>query len=70
MTKPKNVANTKLLGPSTNAMEDPEMKRLKTDYSVANEPKATDVYKSLFHTHKSEQEQTRAHWVTYNPFYN
>lgn len=53
-----------------NALEDPELKRLKNDYSVAKDPKASDVYKSLFTTHKSEKEQSRAHWVTYNPFYN
>ena len=69
-SKPKIVANLKRLGATTGALEDPEMKRLKTDYSVAKDPKASDVYKSLFTTHKSEKEQTRAHWVTYNPFYN
>lgn len=55
-----------------NVMADPELKRLKSDgeFSVASDPKASDVYKSLFTSHKSEQEQTRAHWVTYNPFYN
>ncbi|XP_039952116.1 replication termination factor 2 isoform X1 [Bactrocera tryoni] len=53
-----------------NALEDPELKRLKNDYSVAKDPKASDVYKSLFTTHRSEKEQSRAHWVTYNPFYN
>lgn len=68
--KPKIVANPKRLGATTGALEDPEMKRLKTDYSVAKDPKASDVYKSLFTSHKSEKEQTRAHWVTYNPFYN
>lgn len=53
------------------ALLDPEMKKLKDDGgSVATDPKATDVYKSLFTTHKSAQEQDRAHWVTYNPFYN
>jgi hypothetical protein len=39
-------------------------------YSVAKDPNASDVYKSLFTTHHTEQSQTRAHWVTYNPFYN
>ncbi|XP_068150249.1 replication termination factor 2 [Drosophila tropicalis] len=53
-----------------NPMQDPELKRLKTDFSVAKDPKATDVYKSLFTSHKTEKEQERAHWVTYNPFYN
>lgn len=45
-------------------------KKLKKDYSVAKDPQVSDVYKSLFTSHKSEQEQNRAHWVTYNPFYN
>ncbi|XP_053959645.1 replication termination factor 2 [Anastrepha ludens] len=69
-TKTKIVANLKRSGAAENALEDPEMKRLKTNYSVAKDPKASDVYKSLFTTHKSEKEQSRAHWVTYNPFYN
>ncbi|XP_005177772.2 replication termination factor 2 [Musca domestica] len=71
-TKPvsKLVANPKRLGAASDAMQDPELKRLKTDYSVAKDPKASDVFKSLFTSHKSEQEQNRAHWVTYNPFYN
>lgn len=52
-------------------LTDPAIKKLKDNsFSVAADPKASDVYKSLFTTHKSEQEQTRAHWVTYNPFYN
>ncbi|EDW03579.1 replication termination factor 2 [Drosophila grimshawi] len=67
--KLKMVANPKRLG-AVNAMQDPEMKRLKTDFSVAKDPKASDVYKSLFTTHKTDKEQERAHWITYNPFYN
>ncbi|XP_017481896.1 PREDICTED: protein RTF2 homolog isoform X1 [Rhagoletis zephyria] len=70
VTKMKLVANLKRVGAAEDALEDPEMKRLKNDYSVAKDPKASDVYKSLFTTHKSEKEQSRAHWVTYNPFYN
>ncbi|KAL7741352.1 hypothetical protein ACLKA6_013795 [Drosophila palustris] len=67
--KLKVVANPKRLG-AVNAMQDPEMKRLKTDFSVAKDPKASDVYKSLFTSHKTDKEQERAHWITYNPFYN
>ncbi|EDW12705.1 replication termination factor 2 [Drosophila mojavensis] len=67
--KLKIVANPKRLG-AVNAMQDPELKRLKTDFSVAKDPKATDVYKSLFTSHKTDKEQERAHWITYNPFYN
>uniref|UniRef100_U5EYR4 Replication termination factor 2 n=1 Tax=Corethrella appendiculata TaxID=1370023 RepID=U5EYR4_9DIPT len=50
--------------------DDPVFKKSKDDYSVANDPKATDVYKSIFTSHKSDKTQERAHWVTYNPFYN
>lgn len=67
--KLKIVANPKRLG-AVNAMQDPELKRLKTEFSVAKDPKATDVYKSLFTSHKTDKEQERAHWITYNPFYN
>lgn len=47
-----------------------EVIKMTSDYSIAQDKKATDVYKSLFTTHKSEKEQNRAHWITYNPFYN
>lgn len=50
--------------------DDPTFKKSKQDYSVAKDPKATAVYKSLFTSHDSEKDQQRAHWVTYNPFYN
>lgn len=50
--------------------DDPTFKKSKQDYSVAKDPKATAVYKSLFTSHDSEKDQKRAHWVTYNPFYN
>ncbi|XP_052897186.1 replication termination factor 2 isoform X1 [Anopheles moucheti] len=50
--------------------EDPVFKKSKDDYSVAKDPKASAVYKSIFTTHESEKDQKRAHWVTYNPFYN
>ncbi|EAA03455.4 AGAP010176-PA [Anopheles gambiae str. PEST] len=50
--------------------EDPVFKKSKDDYSVAKDPKASAVYKSLFTSHESEKDQKRAHWVTYNPFYN
>lgn len=50
--------------------EDPAYKKSKEDYSVAKDPNASEVLKSIFTSHKSAAEQTRAHWVTYNPFYN
>ncbi|XP_031843373.1 replication termination factor 2 [Nomia melanderi] len=50
--------------------EDPAYKKVKDNYSVAKDPKASEVFKSIFTSHKSAAEQDRAHWVTYNPFYN
>lgn len=47
-----------------------EIRKMALNYSIAGDSKASDVYKSLFTTHKSEREQNRAHWITYNPFYN
>ncbi|XP_050312980.1 replication termination factor 2 [Anthonomus grandis grandis] len=47
-----------------------EIRKMSAQYSIADDQKASDVYKSLFTSHKSEKEQDRAHWVTYNPFYN
>ncbi|CAL7949830.1 unnamed protein product [Xylocopa violacea] len=50
--------------------EDPAYKKVKDNYSVAKDPKASEVFKSIFTTHKSAATQDRAHWITYNPFYN
>lgn len=47
-----------------------ELRKMKPDYSVAKDKHASNVYKSLFTSHQSEKDQDRAHWVTYNPFYN
>lgn len=55
---------------ATTTLMDPEIKKIKMNYSVAKDPKVTDVYKSLFTSHDSEKKQDRAHWITYNPFYN
>ncbi|XP_070496560.1 replication termination factor 2 [Chironomus tepperi] len=48
---------------------DPNSKKVKKDYSIAQDPKATEVFKSLFTSHESEKTQDRAHWVTFNPHY-
>ncbi|XP_034950409.1 replication termination factor 2-like [Chelonus insularis] len=50
--------------------QDPAFKKIKDNYSVAKDPNASEVLKSIFTSHKSAKEQTKAHWVTYNPFYN
>lgn len=64
----KRSTNSKISG----CLEPPDKrtKKMTSDYSVAKDPNASDVYKSLFTSHKSEKEQNRAHWITYNPFYN
>lgn len=66
--KPSIGANKRelLLDPLSS---DPNSKKVKKDYSIAQDPKATEVFKSLFTSHESEQKQDRAHWVTFNPHY-
>lgn len=51
-------------------LEDPDMAKTKASYSVSKDPHASEVYKSLFTTHDKAVNQTKGHWVTYNPFYN
>lgn len=53
-----------------NEAEDPAYRKAKESYSVAKDPKASEVFKSIFTSHKSADDQDRAHWITYNPFYN
>lgn len=53
-----------------NQVHDSAYTKTKEDYSVAKDPSSSEVYKSIFTSHKSATDQTRAHWVTYNPFYN
>ncbi|EZA58380.1 hypothetical protein DMN91_005651 [Ooceraea biroi] len=58
------------LSDNQNKANDPAYSKAKSDYSVAKDPKASEVFKSIFTTHKSAVQQDKAHWVTYNPFYN
>lgn len=51
-------------------LEDPEMAKIRSSYSVAKDPNASEAYKSLFTTHSKAVNQTKGHWVTFNPFYN
>jgi len=37
--------------------------------TIQNDPQASEVFKSLFNTHKTAKQQQHAHWVTYNPQY-
>jgi len=51
-------------------LEDPDMAKLKASYSIAKDPNASSVYKSLFTSCDKAKNQTKAHWVTYNPHWN
>lgn len=68
----KNQMKTMKRSAAKETILDSALKKLKesSSSSVADDPKASAVYKSLFTSHKSAQQQDRAHWVTYNPFYN
>lgn len=68
--KPRGFFGSTKRAPPRDLVEDPSYKKSKKEYSVASDPKSSEVYKSLFTSHKTEKEQQRAHWVTYNPFYN
>lgn len=38
--------------------------------SIQKDPSASSTYKSLFTSSDKAKNQTKAHWVTYNPFFN
>lgn len=67
--KKEDKVSPKLSNDQTEA-NDPAYRKAKSNYSIAKDPKASEVFKSIFTTHKSAVDQDRAHWVTYNPFYN
>lgn len=68
----KNLPKSSVKRSAKDTILDSTMKKFKekNGTSVENDPKATEVYKSLFTSHDSARTQERAHWVTYNPFYN
>nr|CAG4644163.1 EOG090X0ACT [Lepidurus arcticus] len=49
---------------------DPALAKMSAGYSVAKDESTSEVYKSLFTTHRTAIEKGTAHWVTFNPFYN
>ncbi|KAL1117144.1 hypothetical protein AAG570_004472 [Ranatra chinensis] len=40
------------------------------NYKIAKDPEASTAYKSLFTSSEKAKNQMKAHWITYNPFYN
>ncbi|XP_066593291.1 replication termination factor 2 [Prorops nasuta] len=66
----KAAGSSKLVPSNKGEAKDPAYNKTKEDYKIAQDPKASEVYKSIFTTHKSAVEKDKAHWITYNPFYN
>jgi len=50
--------------------KDSKLSKISGSYSVAKDPNVSTTYKSLFTSSETATSQERAHWVTYNPFYN
>jgi len=68
-TKDSSKIAEKLLKLESSTMSTMTLNK-KPAISVAEDPKASEVFKSLFTTHAKAKNQTKGHWVTYNPFYN
>merc|ERR1712071_375327 len=54
-------------------LEGPDSNRLMkkpSKVSIAEDPNASEVFKSLFTTCEKALNQTKGHWVTYNPHWN
>lgn len=49
---------------------DPSKIKSSKSKSVQNDPNASEVYKRLFSTHKTAQNQKKGNWVTFDPRYN
>ncbi|XP_037085684.1 replication termination factor 2-like [Pollicipes pollicipes] len=56
--------------PNNGKLLDPAFAKAAATYSVAKDSQKTEVYKSLFTSHKSAKTRETAHWVTYNPLFN
>lgn len=61
-----NIKLTKTTKASTDALLS---KKVKTAYSVANDPNASETLKSIFTSHESAKNRPQGPWVTYNPLY-
>lgn len=55
---------------SSKSLSNGKVLKVTTPYSVSKDPNASETFKSLFTTHSTAAKQEKAHWVTYNPFYN
>ncbi|KAF6201998.1 hypothetical protein GE061_004394 [Apolygus lucorum] len=70
--KPKNGDSSNGLKRTAGSlgMQTIDYKKTKGDYSIASDPNASNVLKSLFTSSRAAKNQEKAHWITYNPFYN
>ncbi|GIY92469.1 replication termination factor 2 [Caerostris extrusa] len=68
--KQKNKkSELKTNGSSSSKTIDNLPEKAKKNYSIAKDPNASAVYKSLFTSHHNAKKQEKAHWVTHNPLY-
>ena len=54
----------------TAAVDADKKKKEKKPQGVQNDPTKSEVYKSLFDTHKSAINKPKGNWVTFDPRYN
>ncbi|XP_068251061.1 replication termination factor 2-like [Palaemon carinicauda] len=65
-----NKSTLRVHGAASAVLRDKDFEKIRSaGFSVAADPKASEVYKSLFDTHKTAQKKQSAHWVTCNPQY-
>lgn len=65
-----NKSSLRVHGVASAVLRDKDFERIRSSgFSVASDPKASEVFKSLFDTHKTAQKKQSAHWVTCNPQY-
>ncbi|KAK8729796.1 hypothetical protein OTU49_008327 [Cherax quadricarinatus] len=65
-----NKSSLRVQGMASAVLRDKDFEKIRSaSFSVASDPKASEVYKSLFDTHKTAQKKPSAHWVTCNPQY-
>nr|XP_045594615.1 replication termination factor 2-like [Procambarus clarkii] len=63
-------SSLRVQGMASAVLRDKDFEKIRSaGFSVASDPKASEVFKSLFDTHKTAQRKQSAHWVTCNPQY-
>lgn len=70
-TRPVKASTSQSINlPQKGKLLDPAFRKASSSYSIAGDEQSTEVYKSLFTTHKTAINKPKAHWVTYNPLFN